>query len=107
MDKRFLQPQLLWGYFQRWATSTIPELDRGRLQLYIFRSDRSGAYRLHGPKLYWDDNIGDSHFNNCEQDELVENLDVLAEVQGFVYRINDRNPVQWNNLEEFLQQVST
>lgn len=103
MDERFLQPQLLWGYFQRWATKKVSELDRGRLQLFIFRTDRSGAYRLHGPKLYWSPDL--EHLNNCAQDALADNQDILGEVQGFIYRINDRNPVQWNNLDEFIEEV--
>jgi len=106
MNSRYYQPQLLWGYFRAWIDANVPENEQDfNPKLFIFRRDQAGAYRLHGPKLYWCENLGASYFTNCDQDELEINLTNLGEVQAFVYRDRRRNPVQWPSLEEFVKEM--
>lgn len=107
MNDRLYQPQLLWGYFRAWIEQNIhePEQDNNP-RLFIFRTDKPGAYRLHGPKLYWMEDLGESYFTNCDQDELLENSDLLGEVQGFAYRDRRKNPVQWKFLQDFFDDVT-
>jgi hypothetical protein len=103
MNKRFYQPQLLWGYFAQWIRENISENERDfNPKLFIFRTDQPGAYRLHGPKLYWAEDLGASYFTNCDQDALEVHADVLGEVQAFAYRDRRKNPIQWNSLDEFV-----
>ena len=109
MDSRFYQPQLLWGYFQRWAQSKAPEIDlNNHPQLFIYRKSGPGAYYMHGRKLYWDDDPSDGYFANCDQDALAEVAanDELGEVQGFIYRGDSRNPVHWVTFEEFVAEIT-
>jgi len=106
MNPRYYQPQLLWGYFRAWIGANIPENEQDfNPKLFIFRRDMPGAYRLHGPKLYWAEDLGASYFQNCDQDELETNLANLGEIQAFVYRDRRRNPVQWPSLEEFVKEM--
>ena len=84
LPDRSYQPSLLWARAQQWAQDHAPEdapaLGPTDLQLYIYRTDKPGAYRMHGPKLYWADEPTGSAFGNCDQSALLDNREVLGEV---------------------------
>jgi hypothetical protein len=79
MNTRLLQPALLWAKFVDYAQS-VSERTVRRIELFIYRMDKPGAYYMNSGKLYWDEIVGDGYFSNCDQDELEKNKDVLGEV---------------------------
>jgi len=103
---RYLQPPLLWGYFLKWCETIekTEDLDNHPV-LLIYVKNGKGAYYLHGPRLYWKDNAGDSHFHKVEPDILETNLDNLAEVEAFIYRQKGRNPKLWTSLADFINEI--
>lgn len=87
MEKRDYQPSLLWVKVQAWYDAQQDPMSQHRplgphdLTLYIYRTDQSGAYMMHGPKLYWtDEPMSGQYFRNTDQDDLFENADLLGEV---------------------------
>lgn len=83
-NQRHYQPTLLWALFQEWAReqqarSHHPSPYPFRLSFY--RTDRAGAYlMIGGPRLFWDDDVEDEYFSNCDQDELWVHRDAIGEV---------------------------
>lgn len=84
MDKeRIYQPGLLWAKTENWIRAQEPEreLHQTDLTLVVYRTDKTGGYIMHGPKLYWSDEpLGGQYFTNCDQSELMDNTQVLGEV---------------------------
>lgn len=85
MNQRHFQPSLLWSLAENWymkqldTPPTTPYRSHD-LTLYIYRTDEDGAWMLSGPKMYWQDTpITGDHFQNCDQDDLSENSEVLGE----------------------------
>ncbi len=84
VTERDYQPSLLWAKANDWYKAECPDaLPPGphELNLFVYRTDQPGAYLMHGPKLYWQDEpMGGSHFNNVEQDDMLRHRDQLGEV---------------------------
>jgi hypothetical protein len=52
-----------------------------RLEILIYLKDEPGGYLLQTTgKLYWKGDLGESYFQNCDQDALYDNADKLGEV---------------------------
>ena len=88
MEKRDYQPSLLWVKTRNWYESQSENKELAHrplgahdLTLYIYRTDKSGAWMMHGPKLYWtDEPMSGQYFRNTDQSDLYDNADVLGEV---------------------------
>ena len=70
---RYKQPALLWALATEYAAKRWPQRPIGHtdLQLYIYPVDGMGAWLMHNPKLYWQDEVGGQYFGNCDQSALM------------------------------------
>ena len=84
MNIRNYQPSLIWAKTETWYMAQQEQDARPykphELTLYVYRINQPGAWLMTGPKLYWQEEpmTGD-YFNNCNQNELAENKEVLGE----------------------------
>jgi len=107
MIQKYYQPSLIWAKFKNWFDrfneSGDPYL---RPELYIYHKSKPGAWFMHGPKLYWKDDLGDSSFTNCSQDELWYSRDLLGEFVAFkIARDPRETKILGKTFEEFLDRV--
>ena len=100
-EGRRYDPALLWIRFHAWAEPQV----HLRLQLHIFRRSQTGAYYLPGPKLYWDAVTTDGHFGDCDQGELAENADDLAEVIAYGMKGAASGQIVAQTYEEFCELI--
>ena len=86
MENRDYQPSLIWAKIETWYMARLDAQPATPyrvhdLTLYIYRTDKPGAYLLTGPKMYWQDEpMTGNYFTNCDQDALSEYADKLGEV---------------------------
>ena len=83
MEERIYQPSLLWVKAVAYLQQEQPDREIGStdLNLYVYRTDTTGAYTMHGPKLYWTDNpMTGGSFTNVDQDDMYNNREKLGEV---------------------------
>lgn len=105
MNRKY-SPQLIWAYLCTWADQEFPDRlnVQGQVQVFIYVAGKPGAYYLHGPKLYWDDTVGDGYWGNTDQDGLWEDRDNLCEVVIHGLKQN-RELVMFPTYNEFLEAV--
>ena len=104
---RDYQPSLLWAKAVSWYESQPLDHPPGPndLALYVYRTDKTGAYYMHGPKLYWSDEpMSGSHFRNIEQSDLADNHDELAEV--VLHDRRNRKTVMLGKFPEAIEKIS-
>ncbi|MDD5551359.1 MAG: hypothetical protein PHS34_08875 [Candidatus Omnitrophica bacterium] len=86
MNARNYQPSLVWSLAHDWYINNLPEQPATEyrphdLTVYVYRTDSTGAWMMTNPKLYWQETpITGDHFENCDQNELWVNNDLLGEV---------------------------
>jgi hypothetical protein len=83
MEERIYQPSLLWALAREWylnESESVGDYAPHELTVYIYRTDRRGAYRLCGPKLYWTDEPFGQYFSNVSQDDMLTHANDLGEV---------------------------
>lgn len=106
MPKRKYSPQLIWAYINRYIEDNFPDRPQWqRIEAFFYVANKSGAYYLHGPKLYWDEEVGDGYFNNTDQSSLEDMSVELREVVILGAKKN-REPITFLTFEEFLAAVS-
>lgn len=105
--KRQYDPQLIWAYVSRHAEQKYPDRPPGgRIQVFFYLKDKDGAYYLNnGPKLYWDEKVGDSYFVKCDPGELETNAGRLREVVMIGLKKSLDDVVMFPNFAEFLQAI--
>lgn len=107
--QKIYDPQLLWAYLKRWqeAQEGYSRWTATRLTLFIYLKDRGGAFYLHGPKLYWDDDPTDGYFSNCDQSRLQEEAEAGNLGEVIVYGINRefRDSTLFTSFSEFLEKI--
>ena len=104
VERRY-EPTLVWLKFTAWARGQEDGDPGHRLQLFLYRKDRGGAYHLHGPKLYWDEDPSDGYFGNCGQDELAENADKIGEVAAYGLSRHRELTLVANGYDEFCRLI--
>ncbi len=105
MPNRKYDPPLIWGYLSRWAEMNFTDrLPNDRLQVFFYVKDKGGAYYMNGPKLYWDETIGDGYFGNTDQNSLEQNAKNLREVVISGVK-RSRESVMFPTYEDFLVEV--
>jgi len=102
---RQYDPTLIWGYIGRYADTHYPDRRPGdRITVFFYVSGESGAYYMHAPKLYWDEEVGDGYFGNCSQTALAQNAENLREV--VIYGLKpDREAVMFSDYADFLAAI--
>jgi len=102
---RQYDPTLIWGYIGRYADERYPDRMPGdRITVFFYVAGKSGAYYMRGPKLYWDEEVGDGYFANTNQTALADNSDSLREVVIYGLKKN-REAVMFPTYAEFLSAV--
>lgn len=107
--QKIYDPQLIWAYLKRWAEQSQGFVMGNRISLFIYlkKGDPGGAFYLHGPKLYWDDNPTDGYFSNCDQDRLQLEAEAGNLGEVIVYGVNreNRDPVLFPTFGGFLGKI--
>ena len=105
--KRQYDPQLIWGYLTRYAEQKFPDRPPGsRIQVFFYLKNKEGAYYLNnGPKLYWDEKVGDPYFVKCDPGSLETNADHLREVLTIGLKKNPEDVGMFPSFEEFLHTI--
>jgi hypothetical protein len=107
--KREYDPQLIWAYMVEWtkAQGYKPEFQPHRLQLFVYIHGETGAFYMHGPKLYWKSEPADqSYFSNTDQSGLEDRSGDLKEVILIGFNPRDRQETKmWKTYQDFLTDV--
>jgi hypothetical protein len=98
ITSRYTQPALLWALVAEYAAKKWPDKPIGHteLALYLYPSTGAGAWYMHGPKLYWQDEpVTGDHFTNCDKGALT-GADI-ADVVLMHRRM--RASIRWDSLD--------
>lgn len=110
MEKRDYQPSLLWAKTEDWYKTNMeppPGSPWGPydLILYVYRTDATGAYRMMGPKMYWQEEpmTGDYQLN-IDQDDMLKHASELGEVVMWDRRLR-KTVVIGKTFEEAIKKI--
>ncbi len=104
--KRQYDPHLIWSYVTRYAEAGHPERPPGgRIQVFFYIRGKEGAYYLNnGPRLYWDEKIGDGYFVKTDPGRLEAEAGELREVVIIGLKKN-KEPIMFASYAEFLAAI--
>jgi len=113
LTDRDYQPSLLWAKVSAWyeaqpmdsMMATARPLQPHDLTLHVYRTDKSGAWLMHGPKLYWTDTPHGQYFGNTDQTALADNAEVLGEVVLWDRRIR-KTILVGNTYQDAMEKIS-
>ena len=83
LTERDFQPSLLFVKTTSWYKAQNPDRDFGPtdLTVYVYRTDQTGAYMMHGPKMFYTDTpMAGQYFGEVPQDDLAKHAAQLGEV---------------------------
>lgn len=104
MNRKY-DPNLLWGYIGGYADEHYPDrMPSDHITAFFYVREKSGAYYMHGPKLYWDETVGDGYFGNTDQAGLEQDADNLREIVIYGLKRN-REAVMFPTYAEFLSAI--